>query len=64
VSHQLRELSWSQVHAFRLERHHLVHVAARDTLRITVEPFGRLRAKTAAEVRRRAETLAECWREG
>jgi hypothetical protein len=35
------------------------HVAARDTLRITVEPFGRLSAKTAAEVRRRAESLAE-----
>jgi len=35
------------------------HVAARNTLRITVEPFGRLSAKTAAEVRRRAESLAE-----
>jgi Winged helix DNA-binding domain len=90
-----RELSWSQVHAFRLERHgpldrdHIVepanlskvshaagwisavvlvdgqvaetwtHVAARDTLRVDVEPFRRLSAKTAAEVRRRAESLAE-----
>jgi hypothetical protein len=35
------------------------YVAARDALRITVEPFRRLSAKTAAEVRRRAESLAE-----
>lgn len=35
------------------------HVAARDTLRITVEPFRRLNAKTAADVHRRAESLAE-----
>ena len=35
------------------------HAAARDTLRITVDPFRRLRAKTMAEVRRRAESVAE-----
>ena len=35
------------------------HVAARDTLRITVDPFRRLSAKTMAEVRRRAESVAE-----
>jgi hypothetical protein len=34
------------------------HVAARETLRITVEPFRRLSAKTVAEVRRRGESLA------
>ena len=35
------------------------HVAPKDTLRITVEPFRRLSAKTKAEVRRRADSLAE-----
>ena len=35
------------------------HVAAKDTLRITVEPFQRLGSKTTAEVRLRAESLAE-----
>jgi hypothetical protein len=34
------------------------HVAARETLRITVEPFRRLSAKTVAELRRRGESLA------
>jgi hypothetical protein len=73
-----QELSWSQVHAVRLERHHLVrraakkdlsfdgkvagtwtHVPAGGTLRITVDPFPRLGAKTTADVRRKAESLAE-----
>jgi Winged helix DNA-binding domain len=35
------------------------HVAPKGTLRITVEPFRRLTAKTMAEVRRRADSLAE-----
>jgi hypothetical protein len=36
------------------------HVVAADAgLRITVEPFGRLNAKTTAGVRRKAESLAE-----
>jgi Winged helix DNA-binding domain len=35
------------------------HVAPKGTLRITVEPFRRLSAKTMAEVRRRADSLAE-----
>jgi hypothetical protein len=36
------------------------HVAAADAgLRITVEPFRRLNARTTAGVRRKAESLAE-----
>jgi hypothetical protein len=35
------------------------HIAAKQTLRVTVEPFKRLTAKTLTEVRRRAESLAE-----
>jgi len=35
------------------------HTAAKQTLRIKVEPFQRLMAKTLAEVRRRADSLAE-----
>jgi hypothetical protein len=35
------------------------HIAAKQTLRVTVEPFERLTAKTLTEVRRRAESLAE-----
>jgi hypothetical protein len=35
------------------------HVVAKDTIRITVEPFQRLRSNTLAEVRRRGESLAE-----
>jgi len=35
------------------------HVAVKDTLRITVEPFTRLTSKMKAEVRRRGESLAE-----
>ena len=38
------------------------YVAPKDTLRITVEPFRRLSAKTMAEVRRRAASLAETLR--
>jgi hypothetical protein len=34
------------------------HLAPKDTLRITIEPFRRLSAKTMADVRRRAESLA------
>jgi hypothetical protein len=35
------------------------HVAAREALRIKVEPFKRLAAKTVAELRRRADSIAE-----
>ena len=35
------------------------HVAAKQVLRITVEPFWELKSKTLTEVRRRAEALAE-----
>jgi len=35
------------------------HVAAKGTLRISVEPFQRLAAKTKVEIQRRAESLAE-----
>jgi hypothetical protein len=35
------------------------HVAVKDTLRITIEPFQRLKANTMAEVRRRGESIAE-----
>jgi len=35
------------------------HVAVKDTLRITIEPFQRLRSNTVAEVWRRGESLAE-----
>jgi hypothetical protein len=34
------------------------HAAAKETLRITIEPFRRMTSKTIAEVRRRAESLA------
>lgn len=34
------------------------HVAAKGTLRISVQPFQRMTSKTSAEVRRRAESLA------
>jgi hypothetical protein len=34
------------------------HVVARQMLHVTVEPFGRINAKTLAEVRRHAESLA------
>ena len=35
------------------------HVAVKDTLRITIEPFQRLKASTTAEARRCGESLAE-----
>jgi hypothetical protein len=35
------------------------HQVAKDTLRISVEPFRRMSARTTAQVRRRAESLAE-----
>jgi hypothetical protein len=34
------------------------HVAAKEKLNVTVEPFGRMSSKTLAEVRRHAESLA------
>ena len=35
------------------------HVAAKQVLRITVEPFWELKSKTVTEVRRRTQALAE-----
>ena len=35
------------------------HIAQKGTLKVSIEPFGRLAAKTKADVRRRAESLAE-----
>ena len=35
------------------------HAAVKDTLRITIEPFQRLRSDMLSEVRRRGDPLAE-----
>jgi 3'-phosphoadenosine 5'-phosphosulfate sulfotransferase len=40
------------------------HVTAKGTLRVSVEPFQRLAAKTKVEVRHRVESLAEALGQG
>jgi hypothetical protein len=60
VNHQPLELSWSQVHAFRLERHHLVRRAAKKDLTRVVGEIGGVQAQVMSAAELQTGVRVDC----
>ncbi|HEV2968327.1 MAG TPA: winged helix DNA-binding domain-containing protein [Candidatus Dormibacteraeota bacterium] len=54
------ELSWAQVHAFRLERHHLMRRAAKNDLARVVGEIGGLQAQVMSAAELQAAVRVDC----
>jgi hypothetical protein len=60
LSNQPTELSWAQVHAFRLERHHLVRRAAKKDLTRVVGEIGGVQAQVMSAAELQAAVRVDC----
>jgi hypothetical protein len=60
LTQKLLELSWSQVHAFRLERHHLVRRAAKKDLTRVVGEIGGVQAQVMSAAELQTGVRVDC----
>jgi hypothetical protein len=60
LSNQATELSWAEVHAFRLERHHLARRAAKKDLARVVGEIGGVQAQVMSAAELQAAVRVDC----
>jgi hypothetical protein len=60
LSNQATELSWAEVHAFRLERHHLARRAAKEDLARVVGDIGGVQAQVMSAAELQAAVRVDC----